>query len=59
MLLVFLGQVGGGINWNAHWHQVVLPDESHFNLYYHPGRSCDKGYASERFLAECIIKGTL
>ncbi|GFX90213.1 uncharacterized protein TNCV_2449881 [Trichonephila clavipes] len=42
--------------WQADWHQVVLSNESRFNVWDHDGRFRVTHYAGERCLPECIIK---
>ncbi|GFT47105.1 transposable element Tc1 transposase [Trichonephila clavipes] len=42
--------------WQANWHQVVVSDESRFNLWDHDGRIRVRRYTSERCFPECVIK---
>ncbi|GFW42684.1 transposable element Tc1 transposase [Trichonephila clavipes] len=42
--------------WQADWHQVVLSDESRFNLWDYDGRIRVRRYAGKRCLPECVIE---
>ncbi|GFW36851.1 transposable element Tc1 transposase [Trichonephila clavipes] len=42
--------------WQADWNQVVISDESRFNLWDHDGRIRVRHYACERCLPECAIE---
>ncbi|GFW37119.1 transposable element Tcb1 transposase [Trichonephila clavipes] len=42
--------------WQADWHQVVLSDESCFNLWEYDGRIRVRRSEGERCLPECVIE---
>ncbi|GFY05656.1 transposable element Tc1 transposase [Trichonephila clavipes] len=42
--------------WQVDWHQVVISDESRFNLWDHDGRIRVRRFTGERCLLECVIE---
>ena len=43
-------------HWRAEWQNVVLSDESHFNMSYNDGHIRVRQYAGERNLRACILQ---